>query len=191
VAQLTGLTGAFRTVGTAIAGVGDTLGSLRVPLLGGPLAAASDAVTAAGREILARGADVRGEIIQASVLLGLAVALVPILLVLAAYLPPRLARARESAALRALVARAGDDPQLEALLADRALTSLPYDRLRRLSARPWEDDLVTRRALAEEELRRLGVRPAWASGYEPEGGGPPVDESPWRPPDAGGGDRGP
>jgi hypothetical protein len=165
VVQLTQLTGAFDTVGGAITSVGDTLGSLRVPIFGGPLAAASDSVSGAGRLIAARGSAVRGEIEQASVVLGAAVALIPILLVLLAYLPARLARARETTALRGLVASAGDDPQLESLLAERALTSLSYDRLRRVSRRPWKDDLVTRRALAEEELRRLGVRPAWTSAH--------------------------
>ena len=161
VAQLTELTGAFRTVGGAIAGVGDTLGSVQVPLIDAPLETASDAVSAAGREVTARGDAVRGEIHQASALLGAAVALVPIVLVLLVYAPARVARVRESEALRGLVDAAGASPELESLLAERALRSLPYRRLQALAPRPWEDDLVTRRTLAEEELGRLGVPSPW------------------------------
>src|SRR5215218_2075837 len=69
VAQLSDLTASFRSVGGAIAGVGDTLGSIQVPLLGGPLETASKAVSAAGREIVARGDAVRSEVDQASVVL--------------------------------------------------------------------------------------------------------------------------
>ena len=169
VARLGELTDAFRTVGAAIGGVGGTLGSIHVPILGGPLETASDAVRAAGRDVTARGDAVRGGVEQASVVLGLVVALIPILLVLLAYAPARLARVRETDALRTLVGAARDAPELEALLAERALRSLPYDRLRSLAPRPWEDDLVTRRALAQEELRRLGVRPPWAPGRERRG----------------------
>jgi hypothetical protein len=163
-AQLTDLTGAFRTVGGAIAGVGDTLGSIQIPILGAPLGAASDAVGAAGREVTARGDALRGEIEQASILIGLVVALTPILLVLIPYAPARLAHAHERDALRELVSSAGASPELEAMLAERALRTLPYRRLRALVPRPWEDDLVTRRTLAEEELRRLGVRAPWRGG---------------------------
>jgi hypothetical protein len=156
-AQLTELTGAFRTVGGAITGVGDVLGSIHVPLLGGPLQGASDAITGAGHEVAARGDAVRGEIVRASILLGAAIALTPTLLVLLAYAPARLARAREAAALRSLLGAGRDDPALEAMLAERALTTVSYRRLRQLAERPWADDPTTRRALAAEELRRLGV----------------------------------
>jgi hypothetical protein len=157
VVQLTELTGAFRSVGGAITGVGETLGGVDVPILGGPLEGASEAVRDAGRGVTARGEAVRGDIERASVVLGAAVALGPILLVVLAYGPARAVRAREAGALRRLLDAGAGDPEFEALLAQRALTSLSFRRLRRVSARPWEDDLTTRRALAEEELRRLGV----------------------------------
>jgi hypothetical protein len=164
--QLGDLTGAFREVGGAISGVGETLGAIQVPLLGGPLERASDAVTTAGRDVSARGDAVRSEIDRASILLGATVALGPILIALLPYLPSRLARARETDDLRRLVAEGGAAPELESLLAERALRSLPYDRLRAVGPRPWEDDLVTRRALAEEELARLDVRPPWHAAGE-------------------------
>jgi hypothetical protein len=157
VVQLTELTGAFRAVGGAVTGVGETLGGIDVPIIGGPLKGASEAVRDAGRGVTARGEAVRGDIERASVVLGAAVALGPILLVLLAYGPARAVRAREARALRRLLDDGAGEPEFEALLAQRALTSLSFRRLRRVSARPWEDDLTTRRALAEEELRRLGV----------------------------------
>ncbi|HLL86765.1 MAG TPA: hypothetical protein VK387_05600 [Thermoleophilaceae bacterium] len=169
VAQLSELTGAFRAVGGAIGGVGDTLGSIQVPLLGGPLETASDAVSAAGRDVTARGDAVRADIERASVALGSVVALIPIVLVLLAYAPARVARARDTEALRKLVATGGTAPELESLLAERALRSLPYRRLQALAPRPWADDLVTRRALAEEELRRVGVRPPWRGAHDDRG----------------------
>jgi hypothetical protein len=157
VVQLTELTGAFRAVGGAVTGLGDTLGGIDVPIIGGPLEGASEAVRDAGRGVTARGEAVRGDIERTSVVLGAAVALGPILLVLLAYGPVRAVRAREARALRRLLDDGAGEPEFEALLAQRALTSLSFRRLRRVSARPWEDDLTTRRALAEEELRRLGV----------------------------------
>jgi hypothetical protein len=159
---LTELTGAFRSVGGAVAGVGDTLGGVDVPLVGEPLDRAAGAVRDAGRDIVARGEATRDEIERAAVLLGAVVALIPILTVLLPYAPARLARGTEASALRRLVRHggAGDDPALESFLAARALNTVAYTRLGRISERPWDLEApATRRALAEEELRRLGVSP--------------------------------
>lgn len=160
VGDLTQLTGAFRTVGGAIASVGETLGSVNVPLIGEALDRASGTVTQAGADIVARGNATREEIEQAAIMIGAAVALIPILTLLLPYLPARAARASEAASLRRLVerSRGTDDPGLEAFLADRALQGASYGRLQRIAERPWDlEEPATRRALAEEELRRLGV----------------------------------
>ena len=65
----------------------------------------------------------------------------------------RLHRGRETFALRALLRDHADDPQLDQLLAIRAVAHLPYYRLRALGA-PRAPD----RVLADAELAREGVR---------------------------------
>lgn len=155
---LTELSGTFRSVGNAVGEVGRTLGGVNLPLIGAPLDRAAGAVQGAGRDIVDSGVAAREEIEQTSLLLGLAVALVPTLTLLLIYAPARVARFRERAALRGLVDEAGGDQGLEALLAARAIEHVPYRRLRRVTGRPWEaESPATRRALAEEELRRLGI----------------------------------
>lgn len=158
VADLTSLTATFRSVGGAVAHVGGTLMGIDVPLIGGPLDRASRAITEAGRNIVARGIAAREEIEQASALLGSAVALIPSLTILFLYVPARADRAREAFAVRALLGESPHDPRLESLLAARGLQRTPYRRLRRIASWPWELEAAeTRHALAEEELRRLGV----------------------------------
>jgi hypothetical protein len=86
-----------------------------------------------------------------SVLLGLAVAVIPSLPLLVLYVPLRAARLRE----------AGDDPQLEELLARRAVQNLPYHRLARVTRTPWRDLADGRyAALAAAEKQRVGIRTA-------------------------------
>ncbi len=160
VGQLTELSGTFGTVGGAVGSVGATLGGVDVPLLSTPLEGAGEAIETAGRDIVAGGLSLREKIERISVGAGFVVALLPSLSLLLLYGPPRVVRMRESGALRALLRTGRDDPALEAFLAERALEQASYRRLRRLSSRPWEVEApATRRALAEEELRRLGVRP--------------------------------
>jgi hypothetical protein len=159
VGRLTELSGTFATVGVTVDSAGATLGSVEVPLLSNPLEGAGEAIEAAGRDIVAGGLSLREKIERISVGAGFVIALVPALSLLLLYGPARLERTRESGALRALLRTGGDDPALESFLAGRALERTSYRRLRRLSPRPWEADApATRRALAEEELRRLGVR---------------------------------
>lgn len=158
--DLTMLTGSFRSVGAAVTTVGETLGSVNLPLLGEALDRASDAVRAAGRDIVARGEATRDEIRNAALLIGGAVALIPILTLVLPYASARWARAGETSALRRLLdSGAGrSDSGLEAFLAQRALHQVPYRRLEKIAERPWDLETATaRRALAEEELRRLGL----------------------------------
>lgn len=158
VADLTKLSETFRSVGGAVAEVGGALDGIDIPLLGGPIDRASRAVTDAGRDIVARGRAAREEIEQASALLGSAVALIPSLTVVFLYLSARADRVREAFALRALLGESRHDERLESLLAARGLQQAPYRRLRRIASWPWELEAPkTRHALAEEELRRLGV----------------------------------
>ena len=89
----------------------------------------------------------------------LAVALVPSLPLVIGYLPPRLGRAREAAALRRLLIEGAGNPALERFLAQRAVEHLSYRELRRVSATPWRDVEDGRySSLADAELARLGLR---------------------------------
>ena len=160
VGGLTELTGAFRSVGGAVGGVGETLGSVDLPLIGGALDEAAGAVSDAGRDIVARGEATRDEIQRAAYLIGAVVAAIPILTLILPYAPARVARSDEAAALSRLIGSSGpeDAADLERFLADRALGAVSYRRLAALAERPWElDSAATRRALAEEELRRLAI----------------------------------
>jgi hypothetical protein len=76
------------------------------------------------------------------------------------YLPVRLDLRREAEALREAAVRYGPDPAFKAFLAQRAVDSLGYHRLRDLAARPWETLSETDCSeLAVAELRRLGIDP--------------------------------
>lgn len=136
---------------------GDGIGDL--PVVGDEASApftgagdAADRVAAAGRaqaEAVTTLAD----------WLGLVVALAPILLLIAWYVPPRIRFARRASAGRALVDSAAD---LD-LFALRALAHQPLHVLARISddpARAWrEGDPELVRRLAALELRAAGLRP--------------------------------
>lgn len=160
VGELTELSVTFDTVGGIVTEVGGTLGDLDLPLLSDPLAGAGDAIELTGREIVAGGDSLREKVERISTGAGLAIALIPTLTLLLLYGPARLERAGDTGALRSLLREGGGDPGLESLLAGRALDRASYRRLSRLSSRPWDIEApATRRALAEEELRRLGLSP--------------------------------
>jgi hypothetical protein len=158
VEALTGLTGGFDTVGGAIETSGRAMEDLRVPLIGRPLEGTGREVAQAGRSVTGTGREARDDVETAAVLLGLTAALVPVLSVLLLYGPARYRRASDAASVRRMLAEAGGDPRVEWLLAERAVHRLSYRRLRAVSGGPIVDLEEGRyRALAEEELRRLGV----------------------------------
>jgi hypothetical protein len=72
-------------------------------------------------------------------------------------IPHRRAWRRDTRAVRRAVRQGGDE--IDAYLALRAVQSLPADRRLDVSADPWGDLAAGRhRALADAELRRVGVR---------------------------------
>lgn len=128
----------------AIPGVGDDLAS---PFRGA--ASAAESLAAAGRSQAETVADV-------AVLVGIAVFLIPVLLVSVLYVPVRIRFVRRASGARRL---AEADP---ALLALRALANQPLQALTQISDDPvgaWRagDPAVVRR-LADLELRDLGLR---------------------------------
>ena len=128
-----------------------------VPLVGNQLAAP---LTNAGRQIAgiaSAGRDAGDRLSGFATPAGWLVALVPILLVLAVWLPMRLRYARRAGAIRELAAA----PAGVELLALRALTNQPLHALTRVSDDPvqaWRDgEPEVNYALAQLELAALGV----------------------------------
>lgn len=129
------------------------------PLVGDELAVPFDRAAAASDGLAAAGRDTVEAVERLALLLGLAVALVPVLVVLALHLPARWRFAREATAGARFV-DADEDLDLFAL---RALSRQPMSALAAISDDPagaWRrrDPDVVRR-LAELELADVGLRP--------------------------------
>jgi hypothetical protein len=162
VRDLTGLSHTVIVDGRAVRSLGHTLGALgSVPLVGGTIGHAARQVQQAGASAVAGGQSSASSVRALSVLLAVAVALLPSVPVVVFYLPLRLERRRESRALREALSRYGGDPAFQDFLARRALVSLSYHRLREQTPHPWSAAADgDRRNLAVAELRRLGLDPA-------------------------------
>lgn len=145
-------------IGRALTDIGaglDVLGGL--PLVGGDIGAAAGRVTEAGESVVQSGRESRDSLERMGVLVGIAFAAVPLMLVLPVYVPLRRGWRREVRAVAA--ALAAGDPGLDLALARRALATLSFSRLREVglpSSGAVEGDEVRR--LADEELRRLGLK---------------------------------
>ncbi|MBA2506934.1 MAG: hypothetical protein H0V29_13495 [Thermoleophilaceae bacterium] len=153
-------------VGTAVEESGRTLGELgAVPLVGSQVDDSAKRIEGAGRSVIASGRASRESVRDLSLLLGLAIGLIPSLAPLAFYIPARVAYARECRAVQQLIDELG--PGAEALLASRAMSSLPY----RMLAAHGGDPLTALREhsyseLARAELARYGLDP---SALDPDG----------------------
>jgi hypothetical protein len=136
----------------------DSLGS--VPLVGGQVGQVADRVREAGRSAQVSGRESRSSIDDLSVLLALAIGLVPTLPLLVLYAPLRIAWSRDASAVRRAVESDASDPVLLELLARRALLTQPYERIRAVTSDPFRDLEQGRFApLAGLELNRLRIRP--------------------------------
>jgi hypothetical protein len=153
------LSSTISQAGGAVEKTGRALGDLDIPFVGDRIDRTANEVTAVGRETRISGRTARDSIADLSTLLGLSVALIPSSAILLVYLPARLGRVRERRALRRLLARFGDDPAFERLLADRALRTMSYRRLQGAAGpRPWDDLAAGRYGdLAAAERRRLSL----------------------------------
>lgn len=142
-------------VSDAFTGVSGAVSS--IPFVGADLARALDPATGAGADLAAAGrryGETVGMLADGALILIPLVLLLPVLL---GWLPLRLRYARRAGS--AVAARAGAPD----LLAVRALTRVPVDRLTRIAPDPaaaWRagDPAVVRR-LAALELTDLGLRP--------------------------------
>ncbi len=156
------LTTLSRTVaddGRAVQTIGGSLHALGgVALIGGQISKDAARVQAAGASAVYSGEKSASAIRVLSVLLGIAVAFLPTVPVICVYLPARLERRREAAALRRALALHGADPRFHAFLAHRAADALGYHQLRAVSTTPWADIEDGKcEVLAEAELHRLGI----------------------------------
>ena len=159
-------------VSDAITGTGRTfnswLGAFRgaiprnVPLLSSYLSATADALQRhTGDSLIQTGAQAHDSIQNFAVALGVITAAPPILIVTGLYLLWRWRDVREMGAALAFVRaaeRSGREEQARALLAFRAVATLSFRRLMRVSRDPV-GDLAERRydALAAEMLRSAGL----------------------------------
>jgi hypothetical protein len=150
--QVSAVTDSAERAGAAIVRTGESIGDVDAPVIGPVFKDAGDKVVAAGEDAQAQARESASDVHVAAVLLGLAVFLVPTLPLLFSYGPARRHRGRETAALHALLREHADDPELEQLLAIRAVAHLPYHQLRALGA-----PRATDRTLADAELAREGL----------------------------------
>ena len=138
-------------------GAGDAVNGL--PVVGGDVSAPLDKAGSAADQLAEAGRQQVSAAITLSNWLGWTVALIPVLVVLAFYIPARVRFVRRAAAGRALVDSAAD---LD-LFALRALAHQPLHRLATISpdpARAWrERDPDVVRQLAALELAEAGLSP--------------------------------
>lgn len=141
---------ATQSAGAAVAGLED------LPVLGGALREPATKIREAGADAVVSARESRRSADRLAVLLGISVALIPSLGLLAVYLPRRVAGVRERRALLRALRR--DEPNLDEYLAWRALSHLTTDELSRLTSGPLAE-LTRGRAgeLARAELRRHGL----------------------------------
>jgi hypothetical protein len=159
VRSLTQLSNTVVAGGRVLLVTGSELNALSsLPFVGDQIRTMARQVDDAADQAIASGRDSRGQVRSLSALLGLAIALVPTVPLIALYAPLRVGRIREVRAIRRAVAAAPDDPVLRQFLARRALERLPYDRLRLVTADPWADLAAGQyEDLAAAELERLGL----------------------------------
>jgi hypothetical protein len=138
---------------------GVVLTSLRdVPVVGDRVEDVEREIIEAARSARASGDASRNSITRLSVLLGLAIAVLPTVPVVGLYVPLRVSWDRDvRAALKAL-RESGDDPTFREFLARRAAERLPFHQLVDVSSDPWRDlERGHYDALSRAELRRLGI----------------------------------
>lgn len=146
-------------VGQAVVASGEALSDFSsVPVVGSELDEPAKRIQAAGRSAIASGRSSGESVTDLSVLLGISIALIPTLPLVCLYLPLRSATVRERRTAQELAEEAADDPRFAQFLARRALETLPYRRLKEISAEPWRAYVEGGYGpLARAELERLGI----------------------------------
>ena len=159
IAQQVDLADQVARVGATLRATGEGFEALSaIPFVGDDIGTVAERVVTAGTEVEASGrasADAVGEM---SVLVAIAVGLLPTLVLVPLYLPMRLAWRRDVAAVREALRSGGPTPALQRVLALRAVVSLPYDRLHAVEPDAWAAlERGDGGGLAAAELARLGL----------------------------------
>ncbi|MFP5346097.1 MAG: hypothetical protein ACLGIA_03590 [Actinomycetes bacterium] len=132
----------------------------QIPLVGDGPGKLGGQMREAAAQITQSAQDTRSDVRRLSVVLGLAIFLLPGSPVVWFYLPERLRRRRDVRELRRRLSDGGPDPDMEAYLARRAVANLTYAELTAFTPEPARDLREGRHeALARAELSRLGLRP--------------------------------
>ncbi len=131
--EVRGLTKLSQTVsqtGRGVEQVGDALGGLGgVPLVGGQIGRAARELQEVGRDTQRSARQARESAENLSLLLGVSVGLIPSSALFLFYFPSRMTMERERRALRRLLDRAREDPELDRLLRRRSLATMSYRQL--------------------------------------------------------------
>jgi hypothetical protein len=146
-------------VGATLRATGEGFEALSaIPFVGDDIGAVAERVVTAGTEVETSGRASADAIREMSVLVAIAVGLLPTLVLVPLYLPMRLAWRGDVAAVREALRRDGPTPALQRVLALRAVVSLPYDRLHAVEPDPWAAlERGDGGGLATAELVRLGL----------------------------------
>lgn len=157
--QLSRLSDTAEVSAQAVDRAGEALQSLsELPLVGDRPGELGTQTRDAAADVSASAARTRQDVHRLSILLGVAIFLIPSSPVLGLYVPLRMRHRRDVSALTHRVAAGRDDPALQAYLAHRALANMTYAELLDVSDHPTQDVAQGRHgALAEAELRRLGL----------------------------------
>jgi hypothetical protein len=143
--------------GTATESTGHALAAIgHLPFVGGQITQLAEQAIAAGASARSSGASTATTVDRLALLLGIAIALIPTVPLLALYLPLLLSWRRDRAAVRQAIVRWDGEVGLEAFLARRALTHMRFDELRGLGYDGTEGS-APNSELAAAELRRLGL----------------------------------
>jgi len=153
--SLAAVTDSARDTGLATQRAADALDALAgVPLVGGAVGDSAATIREAGRSAVEGAERGRTRVLRLGTLVGALIAVVPSLPLLLLYLPGRLAQLRDR---RDIAVRLGA-PDMEELLATRAVAHLSYRELLVITPDPAEDLREGRHGpLADAELARLGL----------------------------------
>lgn len=157
--QMTGLAQTTISSGRQLGQAGEKLQSLSgAPIVGGTVADVGAQISATGADLVKGGRSADQSVRAISVLVGLSVAVVPSAAAMAVYLPIRRNRRRDQEDIRGFLEREGLTPALEAVLARRAVATLPVPVVFSLSDHPHQDLADGRHhSLAVAELARMGI----------------------------------
>ncbi len=158
--ELAGLHRGLLGAATGLESTGRAIASLAdLPLVGDAAQQRADDVVRTAAQVETGALAVRDTVQVMAVVVGVAIALLAVVPVAVLYLPLRLARRRELAELRRMLA-GPDQPMLVEHLARTTVRRMPYRELCRISQHPWRDlEQGDHTHLAAAEVRRLGLPP--------------------------------